>query len=175
MAITGIAATSSGGQDLYQGLVNKNTGEEFSLDKQTSKSNEAKNPKQINALASVDESKKNFWDNFSLQVSKNTNPAQEQKSYEERFADIKRKGDIAMQHPLPGVVKDYVSDLRNFLNDVRDNAFTGQSKDGIFEKLDLADEKLQKLADQLLAEEKPKLDLVASLGELQGLLVDIFV
>lgn len=170
MPISGINNALTAGQDLYKGLMSKNA-EEFSLEKQADKLNTAASEKTKQA-----ESKKNFWDHLTTQVSKNTpKQTEEVKTFEERFADIKRKGDIALHHPLPAIVKDYVNEVKSFINDARQNAYSGKSKDGVFEKLDLVDEKLEKLADELLAEQKPGLNLAASLGELQGLLVDIFV
>lgn len=170
MPIHGVAAALPGGQDLYQGLQTKNkSDEEFSLN--------AKAQHTGTAVATV-ETKKTFWDQFSNQVNKAadaTNQTSTGKTYEERLADIKTKGNLILHHPLPNLVKDYLSDVKSLLNDARKNGYNGKHEDGVFKKLDLADEKLIKLTDAMLAEQKPEIDLVASLGELQGLLVDIFV
>jgi uncharacterized protein YaaR (DUF327 family) len=92
-----------------------------------------------------------------------------------RLSEILKKGAILRQHPTPGVLDDYVASVKGFLNDVRDNAYSPEKKDGLFQHLNTVDEHLDKLAKQFLAEQKPEMKLVDSLGELEGLLIDIFV
>ena len=41
--------------------------------------------------------------------------------------------------------------------------------------MNLIDEKLVEISDKLLEEQKKEIDLVASLGDLQGLLVDFYI
>lgn len=175
MAISGITSTLAGQPDLYKGAATKNK-EEFSLESASSQRTHIAKENASTSLVKSEE-KKNFWDQLTSQVKKTSNETvvAEPASYEQRLSQIQKKGKILLEHPLPSVMKDYLSDVKSFLNDVRENAYNGQTKDGVFEKLDLADEKLEKLAENLLQEQKPELNLAASLGELQGLLVDIFV
>lgn len=91
-----------------------------------------------------------------------------------RLADLKAKGNILRHHPLPNMVKSYVKDLKDFLGDLREHAYQAEHKDELFQRMKVVDENLDKLADKLLDEQKHELALVASLGELQGLLVDVF-
>lgn len=176
MPIAGITSTLAGQPDLYKGAATKNK-EEFSLETASAQRTHLTKENTSTSLVKTEENKKTFWDQLTNQVKKTSNEtvAAEPASYEQRLNQIQKKGKILLEHPLPSVMKDYLSDVKSFLNDVRENAYSGKSEDGVFKKLDLADEKLEKLAENLLQEQKPELNLAASLGELQGLLIDIFV
>ena len=79
-------------------------------------------------------------------------------------------------HPLPKMVREYVSEIRSFLTDVKDHAFEHRANDeGLFERMEVIDSKLSELGDQLLDEQKNELQIAANLGELQGLLIDFYV
>jgi len=93
-----------------------------------------------------------------------------------RLSDIKKMGVTLLHHPKPSVVKSYVLEVKSFLNDVRDNAYEGhRSPEDLFDKVDIADKKLDELADDFLSSQKSEMHLLHSLGALQGLLVDILV
>lgn len=110
-----------------------------------------------------------------LKNKENIKPKPDLKSMENRLADIQRKGLLLRHHPLPDIAEEYVDSIKGFLKDVRDHAYQSNSKDNIFQKVDVVDKKLDSLAEKLINEQKPEIDLVASLGELEGLLIDIFV
>lgn len=93
----------------------------------------------------------------------------------QRLSDIERKGKTLLHHPYTSIVSDYVSSIKGFLSDVGDHAYESQSEGEIFEKTKVVDQKLNKLADDFMAGQTRELDLINSLGELQGLLVDLFV
>lgn len=92
-----------------------------------------------------------------------------------RLQDIQKKGSLLKQHPMPDMVKNYISEVRDFLTDLREGAYASNERDGVFQKIDVVDEKLDQLANQVLEEEKEGFELADSLGELQGLLIDILV
>ncbi len=115
----------------------------------------------------------NFFSNFLAQSSQDSEITSE--NMQKRFSDLRRKGQMMQHHPTPDNVKTYVSDVRDFLSDLRDGAYSGQTKEGMFEKLDLVDEKLEQISQDFFKEQKNEMALVASLGELEGLLVDVFV
>lgn len=92
-----------------------------------------------------------------------------------RLADIQYKGRLLREHPLPNLIKDYISDVKDFLQDARDHAYKGDFKENIFEKISVADKELDGIAKKLLEQEKEAFGLVHSLGRLEGLLIDIFV
>ena len=47
--------------------------------------------------------------------------------------------------------------------------------DGLFEKMELVDKKLADIGDKILEDNKNELELVANLGELEGLLIDFYI
>jgi len=105
---------------------------------------------------------------------KNTKETINLESMNMRFSELQAKGKLVRQHPLPGVVKDYVKDLKSFLGDIKDQAYQSEHKDELFQRIKIVDENLDKLVDQTLSDQKKEIALVASLGELQGLLIDVF-
>lgn len=92
-----------------------------------------------------------------------------------RVSEIGLKGKTLLEHPHRSMVEDYLSSVKDLLKDISKHGFESKNKGEIFERVDVVDEKLTKLADELLSSQGRELDLVNSLGELQGLLVDIFV
>lgn len=93
----------------------------------------------------------------------------------DRLASLKAKGTLVLHHPLDSTVKSYVKDLKDFLGDIRDHAYDSMNKNDHFQRIDVADTKLDALAEDLLQTEKAELALLESLGELQGLIIDIYV
>ncbi len=106
-------------------------------------------------------------------VGKEPKPSMEQ--LKSRVSEIGLKGKALLEHPHRSMVEDYLSSVKDLLKDVSKHGFESKNKGEIFERVDVVDKKLTKLADQLLSSQGRELDLVNSLGELQGLLVDIFV
>ena len=115
----------------------------------------------------------NIFENFLNRSSKTKAVKVDLKN---QLADIKQKGKLIQSHPLPKMVREYVSEVRSFLTDVKDHAFQHRTNDeGLFERMEVIDSKLSELGDQLLDEQKNELEIVANLGELQGLLIDFYV
>ncbi len=125
--------------------------------------------------ATSEEPKLNFFEQFKLGIRQtaDTKPSAEQ--LEQRAADIRRMGAFLQKHPMPEMVKDYITQVRGLLADINDQAYSANKRDGLFQKLDVVNEKLDALADKVLSDEKDGLELAQSLGELNGLLIDIFV
>lgn len=115
----------------------------------------------------------NFFSNFLAKSSASTEVTVD--DMQSRFSDLRRKGQLMQHHPIPEKVKDYIGDVRDFLSDLRDGAYSSQSKEGVFEKVAVVNEKLDEMSDEFLNGQTNEMALVASLGELEGLLVDIFV
>ena len=108
-----------------------------------------------------------------LTVTKKEKPSLDE--MQNRLADIKYRGKMLLHHPLETSVKSYMKDLKDFLSDVRDHAYGSQQRDNLFQKINVVDSKLDKLGDELLQGQTNELALLDSLGQLQGLLVDIYV
>jgi uncharacterized protein YaaR (DUF327 family) len=125
--------------------------------------------------ATTDEPKLNFFEQFKLNIRQATETKSSPEQLQERAADIRRMGAFLEKHPMPEMVKDYITQVRDLLGDISDQAYSANKRDGLFQKLDVVNEKLDALADKVLADEKDGLELAQSLGELNGLLIDIFV
>lgn len=134
---------------------------------------------EANKSSAVLDTKKTDKPNFLEQLLKKTGIKTEKPSLNQmqsRLADIKKLGTTLRHHPEPSMVKAYVTEVKSFLMDVRDNAYEGhKSPEDLFEKVDVVDKKLDELADDFLASQKPEMQLIDSLGALEGLLIDILV
>ncbi len=121
--------------------------------------------------------KPSLFENFLNRSENSTRPSNE--TLNQKLADIKHKGRLVSSHPLPEVVKDYIRDIKSFLTDVKDHAYEHQmSEEGnkkLFEKMELIDNKLVEIADKVIDDQKTELELVASLGDLEGLLIDFYI
>jgi len=162
----------------YSGLAHKPADEKFSLDTSETNTTTATKNALVKSPNSVEKSsgfQKFLERNLKLgstDNSKTIDPNQMQA----RLADIKHKGALVMQHPLPKHVQSYIEDVRSFLTDVQDQAYSNtKNSDQVFEKVQVVDKALDDLAEELLQGQKNELKLVNSLGRLQGLLIDIFV
>jgi len=120
----------------------------------------------------VQKPKQGFFD--QLLSPKNSKETINVDSMTMRFSELQAKGKLVRLHPIPGVVKDYVKDLKSFLGDIKDQAYQSEHKDELYQRIKIVHEGLDKLVDQTLSDQKREIALVASLGELQGLLIDVF-
>ncbi|MCH2226719.1 MAG: YaaR family protein [Candidatus Caenarcaniphilales bacterium] len=120
-------------------------------------------------------------DNESFQKvieSKNINKQAEQDysadRMRERLADIRKIGAAVKKYFTPGVMTDYLGSVHSFLEDLKDNAYQGQSDpDGLFEKLNIVNEELDDIGTAFLKEQKDELRIAASLDLIEGILVDV--
>ncbi len=120
------------------------------------------------------ETKLNFFEQFKLgsRIHSEAKPSLEE--LESRAADIRRMGSFLQKHPMPEMLKDYISQVRDLLGDLSDHAYAAHKDSDLFQKINVIDEKLDLLADKVLKEEQESFALAESLGELQGLLIDVF-
>lgn len=118
--------------------------------------------------------KTSFFENFLNRSDKNIRPSNE--VLNQKLADIRHKAKLVKSHPLPNIISDYVKEVKGFLTDVKDHAYKHQmNDDGLFEKMELVDKKLADIGDKILEDNKNELELVANLGELEGLLIDFYI
>ncbi|MDR0446657.1 MAG: YaaR family protein [Oscillospiraceae bacterium] len=96
------------------------------------------------------------------------------------IADIEEQGKRLARRPIPSELERYRSLVRSFLNDVISNGYEfsrdsagGRRHGRFFVTVKTVDEKLTELADAVLASQETELELLARVGELQGLLVDL--
>lgn len=159
-------------KDAYSKPSNNSNAAAAETDVSTLKSESANLPAKVET-AQVE--KNNFFDQLLTKTGMKTEkPTVGQ--MQSRLADIKKMGVTLRHHPEPSMVKSYVSEVKSFLTDVRDNAYQGhRSEEDLFEKIDIADRQLDELADDFLGSQKSEMQLLDSLGALEGLLVDILV
>ncbi|MBT6844028.1 MAG: DUF327 family protein [Candidatus Melainabacteria bacterium] len=119
--------------------------------------------------------KPNFLERLKAVAEPQLKQKPEFEAMQDRLAGLRAKGVIVLHYPIDANVKSYVNDLKDFLADIRDHAYDSQSQDDNFQRIDIVDSKLDALAEELLATEQAELSLVDSLGELQGLIIDIYV
>lgn len=129
---------------------------------------------KLEASASKTTNKPNFLEQL-VSVTNKSKPKPELSQMQDRLADLRARGKVVLHHPLDSTVKSYVKDLKDFLGDIRDHAYGSARRDDHFQKINIADRNLDALGEELLQSEKPELALLDSLGELQGLLIDVYV
>lgn len=157
--------------DAYTTKHNSSSGEANPSPVKSDKSNSV-----LRHTVKTEEAKKTNFLEQLLNKSKSTNKGSSVAEMQLRLVDIKKLGITLRHHPEPSMVKSYVSEVKNFLDDLRDKAYQGhKSPEDLFEKINIVDKHLDKLADDFLSSQKNEFALVNSLGVLEGLLVDILV
>ena len=174
MAISALGNAGFSAINNHSQAPSKNAEPETSFDAEFA----AVNGQKAQGIKTPGDKKPTFLENLGL-VSK-AEPTRAKKptmaEFKSQLADIRRKGRVLQSHPLPNLVKDYLGEVKTFLTDISDHAYSSQSSDnGVFERVEIADSKLDQMADEFLQDNQDDLKIVASLGELEGLLVDIFV
>ncbi len=94
---------------------------------------------------------------------------------------IHRLGDRLLKYPHPDTVAHYRQAVRNFINHVTGNAYTTREyisrRDILNQKkyvlIQTIDEKLDTLSRNVLGSQKNQLDLLSTIEEIQGLLVNL--
>jgi uncharacterized protein YaaR (DUF327 family) len=114
---------------------------------------------------------------------------------EELLDGVRSAGDDLRQHPIPEKILSYKKAVRNFLHYVVQNGYAVETQEGIpnaqkpgykgslwdpaakkakaFHVVCVVDQKLDRLAAEILAGQVSQLELLAKLEEITGLLVDL--
>ena len=100
---------------------------------------------------------------------------------EELLDDLHSTGDVLKDDPTIANIRDYRGKVQEFLAYVVDHslATTRTQSPGLLSKrkqytlIQVIDQKLQQLAEQVLARQSERLELVRRIDELHGLLVDL--
>jgi uncharacterized protein YaaR (DUF327 family) len=94
--------------------------------------------------------------------------------------DVYSAGDALKNRPFPDEIQNYKRAVKHFVKFVVDNAFdveTTQSKNRkkeiSYTSITIIDQKLEKLAADVMASQGGKLDLLSRVHEINGLLVDL--
>lgn len=159
----------------FQNKPQKN-GEEFDTEKLLNGDNSIKSSATKSQAANVQKQDNNFFGQLLESVKGSGAPVVNAETMQARLSSILEKGTSIQHHPLPGEVKAYIKDVRDFLADVNKHAYEGQrNENGLFEKINVVNRKLDTMAEELVAGQQNEIALVNSLGQLQGLLIDLYV
>ncbi|MFV0465819.1 MAG: YaaR family protein [Lachnospiraceae bacterium] len=121
-------------------------------------------------------------ENFKFTLAGAVSEAQLQERLTALLDQITTQGDRISQHMDIRDMKRYRGLIREFLNEVvsnshkfsRENFLDRRGRHRVYGIIRLVDEKLDELAKELVKDEKKHLDLLTAIGEIQGLLLDIF-
>lgn len=136
---------------------------------------------QVNQLTEV--AKTTVGDgSFKFTLSSAISDAQLQARVEELMKDITVQGNRLAEHMDIRDLKRYRGLVREFLEEVvyrshkfsRENFLDRRGRHRVYGIIKLIDENLDKLASELVEDEKDHLSILNRIGEIQGLLLDIF-
>ncbi len=136
---------------------------------------------QVNQLAET--SKVTAGDGtFKFTLSSAISDAQLQAKVEELMKDITAQGNRIAEHMDIRDLKRYRGLVREFLEEVvyrshkfsRENFLDRRGRHRVYGIIKLIDENLDALATELVEDEKDHLSILSRIGEIQGLLLDIF-
>ena len=136
---------------------------------------------QINQVAET--SKVTAGDgSFKFTLSSAISDAQLQAKVEELMKDITIQGNRIAEHMDIRDLKRYRGLVREFLEEVvyrshkfsRENFLDRRGRHRVYGIIKLIDENLDALASELVEDEKDHLSILSKIGEIQGLLLDIF-
>ena len=83
--------------------------------------------------------------------------------------------DIRDMKRYRGLVKDFLNEIINRSHSFsRENFLDRRGRHRVYGIVRLVDEKLDELAQELVKDEKDKLNILSKIGEIRGLLLDIF-
>ena len=119
---------------------------------------------------------------FKFTLSSAISDAQLQARVEELMKDITLQGTRIAEHMDIRDLKRYRGLVREFLEEVvyrshkfsRENFLDRRGRHRVYGIIKLIDENLDKLAGELVEDEKDHLSILSRIGEIQGLLLDIF-
>ena len=119
---------------------------------------------------------------FKFTLSSAITDAQLQAKVESLMMDITSQGERIAQHMDIRDLKKYRGLIKDFLNEVvyrshkfsRENFLDRRGRHRVYGIIRKIDENLDALAEELVADEKDHLSILSRIGEIKGLLLDIF-
>lgn len=89
---------------------------------------------------------------------------------------ISKKKDIRDMKKYRGLIKDFMNEIVNRSHEFsRENFLDRRGRHRVYGIIRLVDENLDELAKELCKEEKDNMAILAKIGEIRGLLLDIFM
>lgn len=122
----------------------------------------------------INTGKKDFSQSFNQERKKKS-----EEQLKSMIDDIKKRGnklittktyvDVVMYKKM---IKEYLQSILEFMYETKKDISFWQTQ--YFITVDTIDEKLEELTQGMLSEEKDKIDIVAAVDEIQGMIVDIY-
>ena len=89
---------------------------------------------------------------------------------------ISKKKDIRDMKRYRGLIKDFLNEIVNRSHEFsRENFLDRKGRHRVYGIIRVIDSNLDELAQELCAEEKDNMNILAKIGEIRGLLLDIFM
>jgi len=120
--------------------------------------------------------------NFKFMLASHIEEAELQEKLNELMQEITSEGEKISKRKDLRDMKHYRSLIKEFLNEVttrshsfsRENYLDRRGRHRIYGIVRLVDENLDQLAQELMKDEKDNLAILSKIGEIRGLLLDIF-
>lgn len=119
---------------------------------------------------------------FKFTLSSAIEDAQLQAKIDSMMVDITKQGEFIARHMDIRDLRKYRGLIKDFLNEVvyrshkfsRDNFLDRRGRHRVYGIIRKIDETLDALAEELMMDEKDHLAILSRIGEIEGLLLDIF-
>lgn len=142
---------------------------------------------KVNELSQINQTTENVKvtqgdGSFKFTLSSAIEDAQLQQKIDGMMVDITKQGEFIARHMDIRDLKKYRGLIKDFLNEVvyrshkfsRDNFLDRRGRHRVYGIIRKIDETLDALAEELMMDEKDHLSILARIGEIEGLLLDIF-
>ncbi len=124
----------------------------------------------------------NLDSGFKFALTSAIEDADLQQQLEKMLMDITKQGELIARHMDIRDMKKYRGQIKEFLNEVvnrshkfsRENFLDRRGRHRIYGIVRLVDSNLDELAQELCEEEKDHIKILSKIGEITGLLLDIF-
>lgn len=121
-------------------------------------------------------------DGFKFALTSAIEDADLQQQLERMLKDITQQGELIARHMDIRDMKKYRGQIKDFLNEVvnrshkfsRENFLDRKGRHRVYGIVRLIDSNLDELAQELCEEEKDHIKILGKIGEITGLLLDIF-
>ena len=124
----------------------------------------------------------NAGDGFKFALTSAIGDADLQQQIEAMLKDITKQGELIARHMDIRDMKKYRGKIKEFLNEIvnrshkfsRENFLDRKGRHRVYGLIRLVDSNLDELAQELCEEEKDHIKILSKIGEITGLLLDIF-
>lgn len=124
----------------------------------------------------------NAADGFKFALTSAIGDADLQQQIEAMLKDITKQGELIARHMDIRDMKKYRGKIKEFLNEIvnrshkfsRENFLDRKGRHRVYGIIRLVDSNLDELAQELCEEEKDHIKILSKIGEITGLLLDIF-